>query len=52
MNEQMNVKEVASYLRLHQNTVYRLIKNGEIPSTRLGTNIRIDKGELDKYLSK
>ena len=48
--EYMNIKEVADYLRLHQNTVYRLCKNGEIPHQRIGTTIRVHKEDLASYL--
>ncbi|MDB3976445.1 helix-turn-helix domain-containing protein [Gammaproteobacteria bacterium] len=47
----MNVKEVANCLMLHPNTVYRLCKNGDIPSIKFGTTIRIKKEDLNSYLS-
>ena len=48
----MNIKEVADCLRLHPNTVYRLCKNGDIPSIKFGTTIRIKKDDLDAYLQE
>lgn len=53
VNEQpevMLVKEVALYLRLPLSTTYELVKTGEIPSFRVGRQIRISKKHLLKLL--
>jgi excisionase family DNA binding protein len=49
--EYMNIREVADFLRLHPNTVYRLCKQGDIPSIKFGTTIRVHKDDLSSYLA-
>jgi len=49
--EYMSIKEVADSLSLHPNTIYRLCRSGDIPSIKIGTTIRIDKDDLNSYLS-
>jgi len=48
--EIVNVKDLASYLHCHQSTIYRLAKNGEIPSFRLGGGWRFKMGDIDRWL--
>jgi excisionase family DNA binding protein len=36
----MTVPEVAAYLRVHQSTVYRLLKSGALPGWRIGAGKR------------
>ena len=43
----MNVAEVAAYLGLHPVTVYRLVKEGRIPSFRVAQNIRFFRNDID-----
>ncbi len=38
MSEIMTIKEVAAYLRVHQSTLYRLIKRGKLPTFRVGSD--------------
>jgi excisionase family DNA binding protein len=47
------VKETASRLFLHPQTVRAKIRTGEIPAVRLGpkgTSVRVDPRELDQWL--
>jgi len=44
--EIMTVQETAKYLRLKRSTAYELIKQGVIPSIRLGRQIRVPKNRL------
>ncbi len=48
--EIMSIEDVADYLRLSRNTIYRLIRSGEIPGRKLGNQWRIRKPLLDKVL--
>ena len=50
MENLMTAEEVASYLHLCKKTVYSLAKQGAIPSTTLGTNVRFSRAEIDKLL--
>lgn len=44
--EIMTVQETAKYLRLKRSTAYELIKQGVIPSIKLGRQIRVPKNRL------
>jgi excisionase family DNA binding protein len=48
----LTVREVADALRVSTMTVYRLIKDGQLPSTRVGKGYRIRERDLDRYLER
>lgn len=45
----MTVRELASYLRVHPSTIYRLLKNGQIPGFKVGSDWRFDVETIDKW---
>jgi excisionase family DNA binding protein len=47
----LTVAEVAATMRVSNMTVYRLIKNGDLPAIRVGKNYRIRESDMDRYLS-
>ena len=50
LREVMTVGEVAVYLRVNPQTVYRKAKSGELPAVRIGRAIRFRKVELDEWM--
>jgi excisionase family DNA binding protein len=48
----LTVAEVAATMRVSNMTVYRLIKNGDLPALRVGKNYRIRESDVDAYLSE
>ncbi len=50
LGEILTVSEVAEYLRINPQTVYRKAKAGEIPAVRIGRAIRFRRSELDAWL--
>ena len=50
MNDVMTVSEVAEYLRVNPQTVYRKAKAGEMPVVRIGRAIRFRRTELESWL--
>ncbi len=42
--------EVAELLKITKNTVYELIKRGELPAYKVGRKLRIDKEDIDNYI--
>ncbi len=50
--ELMTVEEVASYLRVTEKTVYRLLKRGDIPATKVGRRWRFDRAAIDDWLQR
>lgn len=49
-NDVMTVSEVAEYLRVNPQTVYRKAKAGELPAVRIGRAIRFRRSELEEWL--
>jgi excisionase family DNA binding protein len=47
--EVLTVSEVAEYLRVNPQTVYRKAKVGELPALRIGRAIRFRKSQLDDW---
>jgi len=52
MTKWMNVKEIAIYLRVSKETIYRLLKSNKIPHHRIGKTIIFDCDEIDKWVKK
>jgi len=50
MSELLTVAEAASALRVHQMTVRRHIKQGDLRAVRVGGRIRIHQEDLDAYV--
>jgi excisionase family DNA binding protein len=48
----MTVAEVAAVMRVSNMTVYRLIKNGELPAVRVGRNYRLRGSDLERFLEE
>ncbi len=48
--EVMTIDQVAEYLHLHKQVVYRHVKRGNIPASRIGTTIRFKKSVIDAWL--
>ena len=51
MSRVMNVDEVARYLRVVPDTIYRKARRGEIPAVKMGKVWRFPKETLDKWLN-
>jgi len=54
-NEQptmMTVREVADYLRMHEMTIYRMARQGEIPAYKVGNRWRFNKNRLQEWLGE
>lgn len=43
--------EVAEILKITKNTVYELVKRGEIPAYKVGRKLRIDKEDVENYIN-
>jgi excisionase family DNA binding protein len=50
MAQLMTVEEVAGYLRVTKKTIYRLLKRGNIPATKVGRQWRFDKASINEWL--
>ncbi len=50
--ELMTVEEIAEYLKVTTKTIYRLLKKGGIPSTRVGHLHRFIRSDINDWLRK
>ncbi len=50
VKEIMTPEQVAEYLQLNKDTVYRYIREGKVIASRLGRNYRITKENVDLFL--
>ena len=51
MDEQLlKPAEVAAILQVSMAKAYTLLKRGEIPTVRIGTNVRVRREDLEKYI--
>src|SRR3990172_10180588 len=50
MKELMTPEQVAEYLQLNKDTVYRLIRDRRLAAARIGRNYRVPKEELEAFL--
>lgn len=48
----MTVVELGRYLRFTNKTIYRLLRQGSIPATKIGNKWRFDKEIIDKWLHR
>lgn len=47
----LNAIEVAEILNITKNTVYEMIKRGELPAYKIGRKIRVDKVDIENYIN-
>ena len=49
-NEILTADEVAELLRIHPATLYKMIKNGDLPAFRVGSDWRFSRNSIEKWL--
>ena len=52
MDSLITLEEVAAYLRLSKDTVYRMAQAGKIPASKVGNQWRFRREEVDAWLEK
>jgi excisionase family DNA binding protein len=45
----MTLEEVASYLRVHPSTIYRLLKKKQLPAFKVGSDWRFNQESIDQW---
>jgi excisionase family DNA binding protein len=45
----LRVSELCSYLRVHRSTIYRLLKRGQIPGFKIGSDWRFNLEAIDRW---
>ena len=51
-HEVLTVKEICDLLQVHQTTVYKLVRQGRIPSFRIGTDWRFRKDLIESWMAE
>ena len=50
MNDVLSVREVAQYLKLNEQTVYRLAREGKLPASKIGKQWRFSRREIEALI--
>ena len=48
----LTVKEICDLLQVHQFTVYKLVRQGKIPSFRIGSDWRFRRDVIERWMSE
>jgi excisionase family DNA binding protein len=46
----LTIEELAAYLKIPKSTLYKLVREGRIPSQKIGRHWRFLKGAIDRWL--
>ena len=46
----LTIGELSTYLRIPKSTLYKLVREGKIPSQKVGRHWRFRKGTIDHWL--
>lgn len=47
----LTLEEVATYLRVHPSTIYRMLKKKQIPAFKVGSDWRFNVESIDRWRS-
>jgi len=50
MDTWMTLEEVAQYLKVSKDSIYRLAQKGEMPASKIGNLWRFKKEEIDEWM--
>ena len=45
----LTVNELSEYLRVHRSTIYRLLKKGQLPGFKIGSDWRVNVEAIDEW---
>jgi excisionase family DNA binding protein len=48
-NDIFTIKELSEHLRVHPTTVYRLLRQGQLPGFRVGSNWRFNRTAIEQW---
>ena len=48
----MTAAEIAQYLRIHPSTIYKLLRQRQIPFFKIGSDYRFDRDAIEKWMNR
>jgi len=48
----LTIKELSAYLKISRSTLYKLVREGRIPSQKIGRHWRFRKETIDRWLDE
>ena len=51
-DEIMTILEIAAYLKLSEQIIIKLVKDGEIPSFKIGEHYRVKKSDIGDFVEQ
>ena len=52
LSEVLTIEELAAYLKIPKSTLYKLVREGNIPSQKIGGHWRFRKEAIDRWLEE
>jgi len=51
-NDVLTIDELSTYLKISKSTLYKLVREGKIPSQKIGRHWRFRKETIDRWLDE
>jgi excisionase family DNA binding protein len=51
-HELLTIKEICDLLQVHQSTIYKMVRQGKIPSFRVGSDWRFRKDLIERWMAE
>ena len=48
----LTIEELSAYLKISKSTLYKIVREGKIPSQKIGRHWRFRKGAIDHWLEE
>lgn len=52
MQNMLKIAEIADYLRISKEKVYKLAQQGKIPASKIGSQWRFDRRRIEQWLKR
>lgn len=52
ISEVLTIDELAAYLKISKSTLYKLAREGKVPSNKVGRHWRFQKRSIDRWLER
>jgi len=52
LGDVLTIEELSTYLKISKSTLYKIVREGKVPSQKVGRHWRFRKGAIDRWLEK